>query len=419
MNKRNSTSVGNIHNKSSLLNSNTKPLHVVIKQWVTNIHTEILEDAVSSDLKDDLYKACIKTIPYFMTITSQIPQQDIKKSAMPVVFTSEKNLMIDELKTSTLQKVVTCINSLIADCLKKQTSMTLFNRCKQYVDSIKKFSKYTVMPYDFDKLNDLLVIMNEVSDCTTMHHFEWAMSSLIFHILYTNILSTVVHVDNMMACIEHTIVNNNTKTLAGIYKLKQELLQGILLHIIPKLLSMNCDVISGFIYFKNTKISNPEILIRVLHKYTSNTLTYEDMVHLVINIDFIGCKEQCKPKSDSVSNIINQSSIQSSTSAGTSVDAGGASSGLDKETTENITALANTFLGSSVKDNKPPVKSKNQTSSKMPNNEDMIKILIFKLLEIIKHMTDNYNKENNNTIPHSMKENGTLIISRKSDDITK
>lgn len=236
-----------------------------IKELLTDVYLCVLDDKCDID---DLMKNVIKALDFFKGYCCSIEDTIVVPTTTPttnttagrmqvkVAFTDDSIKILNDLnKSSTVNKIVLSINNSITEYLKKNSSANLLDNCHKYLQGIE--SQKSSIRYNYNRLRQLIFIMQEMIsyDVTTNNSFNWAATSFIFHIVYTNITGVLVHMNSITNCIQNHS-HNNVETLSKLFESKKTFIDLFLVNILPKILAFNINVSNNNIYFNDVKLQD-------------------------------------------------------------------------------------------------------------------------------------------------------------------
>lgn len=240
---------------------------------------------------DELMKFVVKSMDFFKNYCCSIDDVETKagnKQSLSVVFDDTKVKNAEDLgKNSTVNKIITCINSSITEYLKMNSAKSLLKNCEEYLAALKSYSTPNSMPYNFHRLEKLVRIMEEMLnyDLTLNSSFNWVVTSFMFHIIYVNITSTLHHLHNLSSCILCYNKEDNVSSLANLFDSKRLFISSFMTEILPKILAFNTSIDNGLVMFCGKAITEEHYrpLFDILSKYNNNSLTANDMKCFMIN----------------------------------------------------------------------------------------------------------------------------------------
>lgn len=229
-----------------------------IKELATDLYTCVFDSKCDID---DLMKSITKAMDFFKIYCCSIeetPSTTVKTTAgkafMSVAFNDDTLKNADDLtRTATINKIVNSINSAVIEYQKKNTSKDLLRNCESYVMGLKNV---TSLPYNFSRLNNLINIMREMINYDISHanSFNWAATSLLFHILYVNITGVINRYHHITLVIQSSPKDDTVSALSNLFQSKRQFIDLFLIDVLPKILSFSLSLDNGVIKFSNIEI---------------------------------------------------------------------------------------------------------------------------------------------------------------------
>ena len=401
----------------------TKQCLLTVKELVSDIYMSVFDDKYDVD---ELMKLITKSIDFFKTYCcNTTASQDLVKGGNPpsksmhVVFENDTFKRVEDLtKSSVVNKIISTINTTIAEYLKRNDAKSLLLNCTSYYNSLKRFSKSSCVPYNFSRLDNLLIIMNEIInyDSANNNSFTWAATSFLFHIIYIDIVSSINVCSSINHCIVSTDKNDQVSSLANLFESKKLFVNQFMVEILPKMLSFHTKIIDSKVYFYGSQLAGDQIqpLVSIIQHYTDNTINADivrmyllnhghTLIQHVTNPMNITIYGGLPPLSNSVSS--NElTKVISSEVAKNLLDNNASLSNLTNlvprpsapsMSPNNVVAklMGSQSLSSLAPNHSPQLKPRNELGNRLPSDKDYKKIILMKFFALLEKCVQAYKEK--------------------------